>query len=679
MRATKHIRSVVPRLTLAALAGASIALTLTPAITASATNASRATSIFPPTVIREVGLPLDAMANGTPFAVDDSGGVRAARQSTTAPRRVCAPIDFTEVGVSWKQRGSSPTPVAATVSVSGGGHAAARVRLVDEGPDGGPDPGTREDHPSLHATDPLWTGHGRCVVVSLHLPGGVTVSNARVAFLNTLGTAFGGPAVLTPLAMPSEPGPGAAPMQESATRPTIVSRTQWGANPKLINCFFGYAPALKMAFVHHTDSPNTYGPSQSAAIVRGIYAYHTNVHKWCDIGYNYLVDRYGRIFEGRQGGEDQPVVPAAVKGFNTYSISVAAIGTFTTATPPAAMLRSIEHLLAWRLSLANLSPLGTAYMESGGGQGNRWKKGTWVHLRTISGHRDGNFTSCPGNKLYADLPAIRAAAAKLIGTSTGGTVVFAADVNSTSQIFAESADGTNLRQITNFPAGASDPALSPDGTTVAFVGGSGSSADIWTKPLAGGSSQQVTTAAGFDGTPAWSPDGTQLAFTSDRSGDDDVWVVTLKSGILRRVTDDPATDTTPTWSATGRTLAFASNRTDNFDIWTVNLSTGALTQRTHDPADDTQPAWSPDGTEIAFVSNRSGNDDIWTQDVESMKLRQMTSDPNDDQKPTWSGNSGRIALQSNRSGQDEIYLKSLNSTVLVQLTTAGGATPGWRR
>jgi len=642
---------------------------MAPAITATASRKQHRVPAFPATVIRKVGLPLGATANARPSLA-----------RTSDVRRVCSPIDFTEVGVSWTQGGASARPVAASVSVSGDGvGATAPVRLADEASDGGPDPGSGEGVPNLHASAPLWTGRGRCVDLSLHIPAGVTVRDARVAFLNTLGTAFGGPAVLTPLPMPSAPGPGASPMQEGASRPTIVSRTQWGANPKLINCFFGYAPALKMAFVHHTDSTNSYGPSQSAAIVRGIYAYHTNVHKWCDIGYNYLVDRYGRIFEGRQGGEDQPVIPAAVKGFNTYTVSVAAIGTFTTATPTTAMLHSIEHLLAWRLSLANLSPLGTAYMESGGGQGNRWKKGTWVHLRTISGHRDANFTACPGNRLYADLPAIRSAAAKLISTSAGGTVVFANDIGGTSQIFAESADGSDLRQITNNPAGASDPALSPNGTTVAFVVGSGSSADIWTKPLAGGTSQQVTTAAGFDGTPAWSPDGTQLAFTSERSGNDDIWTVTLKSGATHQVTENPAVDTDPTWNNTGSALAFASNRTDNFDIWIVNLSTGALTQRTHDPADDTQPAWSPDGTEIAFVSDRSGNDDIWTQDVESMKLRQVTTDPNDDQKPSWSGNSGRIALQSNRSGQDELYLKSLNATVLVQLTSAGGSTPGWRR
>jgi len=606
------------------------------------------------------------------------GAVRVAHALHTTTRTVCAPIDFTEVGVSWHQHGHPGTPLAADVAVtSGRGAPSAPTRLSDEGFDGGPDPGSREGRPHLHATEPLWTGSGRCVALSLDLPAGVTVSRVRVAFLNTLGTAFGGPQVLTPLPMP---GSGVTPaLQSSAARPTIISRTHWGADPNLINCFFGYAPELKMAFVHHTDTPNDYSPGQSAAIVRGIYAYHTNVHHWCDIGYNFLVDRYGRIFEGRQGGEDQPVIPAAVKGFNTYTVSIAAIGTFTTATPPQVMLSAIEHLLAWRLSLGNRSPVGTALMRSGGGEGNRYKKGVWVHFHLISGHRDANFTSCPGNRLYADLPAIRSAVAGLIHHTDPGTITYAADVGGTSQVFVEDADGTGLRQLTNLPDGASDPALSPDGSKVAFVEGTGESSNIEIEPVGGGPLQPVANAPGFDGQPAWSPDGTRMAFTSDRSGNDDIWVDTLGGGALQQVTSSPATDEDPTWNPRGGEIAFASNRADNFDIWTVKLSTGAVEQRTHNPADDTQPAWSPDGTELAFTTNRSGNDDIWTLDLESEKTRQITDDPGDDQAPSWSASSGRIAFQSDRSGQDEIYLTNINTTTVAQLTTTGGESPSWKR
>src|SRR5262249_20272745 len=159
--------------------------------------------------------------------------------------------------------------------------------VEDDTWDAGPDAGSPEFHPGLHATEPLWTDTARCLRLSLHLPAGTTMSAPRVVFINTLGTAFGGPPRPTALPMPGDGGATSTATTDSrstAPRPAIITRNQWGANPDLINCFFGYAPGLKAAFVHHTDSPNGYGAGESAAIVRGIYAYHTNVNKWCDIG-----------------------------------------------------------------------------------------------------------------------------------------------------------------------------------------------------------------------------------------------------------------------------------------------------------------------------------------------------------------------------------------------------------
>src|SRR5207247_5809587 len=100
---------------------------------------------------------------------------------------------------------------------------------------------------------------------------------------------------------------GPAPAEAWAFQPRIVTRAQWGADEHLRNCGPDYSRVLKVAFVHHTDNPNDYSPGQSAGIVRSIYWFHTQVRKWCDIGYNFLVDRYGKVFEGWFGGMTQPV------------------------------------------------------------------------------------------------------------------------------------------------------------------------------------------------------------------------------------------------------------------------------------------------------------------------------------------------------------------------------------
>jgi hypothetical protein len=638
---------------------------------------------FPPTVIRSAPLPLGAMVSGLAAArMRSDGTVGAARTVTTHVRALCAPIAFTLVGVSWTQPGSGAVPVSATIRSAprASGPFTRAVGVDDDTWDGGPDPGSPEYHRRLHATEPLWTGTARCLRLSLRLPAGTAVSNLRVVFLNTLGTAFGGSPVLTPL-----PTPGGAEAQadagsrSSAPRPAIVTRTQWGANPSLINCFFGYSPGLKAAFVHHTASPNGYGPGESAAIVRGIYAYHTNVNKWCDIGYNFLVDRFGRIFEGRQGGVDQPVIPAAQRGFNYWATAVAGIGTFTSAAPSSAMVTSIERVVAWRLAQANRSPTGMVWMQSSGGKGVRYKKGQWAHMHEVSGHRNADFTACPGNALYNRLPAIRTAAARMIHHGPGTTIVYESDRNGSPQIWAERPDGSDLRRITNEPQGAFDPALSPDGTRVAYVRGTGSDADIFIEPLAGGGAKRVTDSPGFDGAPAWAPDGHRLAFVSDRSGNEDVWTVNLQTDGLRQVTTTPGVDTDPTWAATGRAVAFAGDQTGNLDLWTFNLRSGALTRRTFSAANDGQPSWSPDGTELAFVSDRGGSDDVWTLDLQSKKTRRLTTDPAADEAPSWAGDSSGIAFQSDRTGRDEVYVIGLNVVAVRQLTTEGASAPGWRR
>ena len=93
-----------------------------------------------------------------------------------------------------------------------------------------------------------------------------------------------------------------------------------------------------MVFVHHTDTPNGYTLDDVPAILRSIQTYHVRSNGWNDIGYNFLVDAYGRIFEGRAGGIDRPVIGAHTGGFNTGSVGIAVLGdgAFAPLTAPRA-------------------------------------------------------------------------------------------------------------------------------------------------------------------------------------------------------------------------------------------------------------------------------------------------------------------------------------------------------
>jgi hypothetical protein len=167
-----------------------------------------------------------------------------------------------------------------------------------------------------------------------------------------------------------------------------------------------YASTVQMAFVHHTVNSNSYGPGDVPGILRAIQAYHMDSNGWNDIGYNFLVDRFGGIWEGRGGGIDRPVVGAHTLGFNTNSTGVAIIGDFTSTPAPNVSIDSAARLLAWKLGLTGADPSGTTVMTSGD-SGSRWPAGTQVRLNDISGHRDANYTDCPGDGLYGQLPGLR--------------------------------------------------------------------------------------------------------------------------------------------------------------------------------------------------------------------------------------------------------------------------------
>jgi hypothetical protein len=186
--------------------------------------------------------------------------------------------------------------------------------------------------------------------------------------------------------------------------PPIIARSAWGANEAIRRASPSYARTLQLGLVHHTAGSNSYTASQSAAIVRGIEVYHVKGNGWNDIGYNFLIDKYGQVFEGRYGGVDKNVIGAHAEGFNTGSFGVALLGTYQSTATSAAAKAALVNLLAWRFDVAHIDPLSTLTFNSGGNA--RFPVGTPVFLRAVSGHRDTGFTTCPGAVLYAQLGAL---------------------------------------------------------------------------------------------------------------------------------------------------------------------------------------------------------------------------------------------------------------------------------
>jgi len=251
------------------------------------------------------------------------------------------------------------------------------------------------------AGEPVWSGRA----VAVQLRGAQPVRGLRVRAV-ALGRAAG----------PAAGARAVAAARNAAGGPPIVPRSAWDPRGECRPRVPARYGRVDFAVVHHTESLSAYSPAQSAAIVLGICLFHRDGNRWNDIGYDLLVDRFGTVFEGRAGGVEQPVIGAQAGGWNTMSTGVAMIGSYSLSVPPDAALRALERVLAWKLSLAGVPAQGGVAERSLGGERgvNAWPRGALVRFQRIAGHRDADFTDCPGGALYALLPQIRRAVAALM-------------------------------------------------------------------------------------------------------------------------------------------------------------------------------------------------------------------------------------------------------------------------
>ena len=323
-----------------------------------------------------------AVALAAPGVARAAGATLTMREVPLHADRVVAsagtPRTFDLVGLHWLGSGSVSFSTHSVAGRWSPWHAAAPES--EDQPDRGSPETMRSGRWRLG--NPYWTGPANAIRYRLR----GKVGRLRAYFVRV-------PTERTPLRALSIAG-----------SPAIVSRLGWSANERIRREKPRYATALRFSLVHHTAGSNNYSPTQSAAIVRAIELYHVQGNGWDDIGYNFLVDKYGQIFEGRYGGEQRPVIGAHAQGFNTGSVGVAVIGSYNAKAPPPAAQQALASLLAWRLDIAHIDPRSSLTWISGGNP--RFPAGTPVFLRTISGHRDTGFTLCPGNALYRRLPAI---------------------------------------------------------------------------------------------------------------------------------------------------------------------------------------------------------------------------------------------------------------------------------
>jgi hypothetical protein len=257
-------------------------------------------------------------------------------------------------------------------------------------------------HEGAALSDPVWTGPARAFEVRSER----SLRGAQAVLVDAGRPATAAAKRYVDAGLPAADG-----------QPQIIARSSWATaacRPR-VSPVFG---AIDLAFVHHTVSSNAYRPSQSAGMVRAICLFHKYGNGWNDIGYNFVVDRYGQVFEARAGGIDESIVGAQAGGYNVYSTGAALLGNFTYAGPPRKTFDALARLLAWKLALHGVQVPGhvTVKVTPAGAPYSRYRAGASVRLNRVAGHRDADTTSCPGAGMYRQLPRLRQQVRSLSGT-----------------------------------------------------------------------------------------------------------------------------------------------------------------------------------------------------------------------------------------------------------------------
>ncbi len=355
-------------------------------------------------------VPLGSLEDPAPAAeVQDGTTEPVAGVPDTAPALTVTRTDvdeFSLVGVTWAADPDvTDVRVQVRVQDTDGAWGEWTELGVEDGAEG---TATRSGTAPRAGTPPLWTGPSTGVEVEVVTGSGAAPTDVQVDLVASGDS-------------PADAVPGTPDIQDTAdaalAMPDVYSRAQWGADERIRTWAPQNAPTIKAATLHHTAGGNVYAPDDVPKILRQMYHYHAVSLGWGDIGYNVVVDKFGRLWEGRYGGLASTVMGAHAGGFNTATFGVSMLGNYDTVQTTQPMVDAVAAIIAWKFSLYNVNPNGTTTLTSSGGGTSKYPAGRAVTLPTIFGHRDVGSTACPGRYGYARLGEIRGKVAAQVGSA----------------------------------------------------------------------------------------------------------------------------------------------------------------------------------------------------------------------------------------------------------------------
>lgn len=244
-------------------------------------------------------------------------------------------------------------------------------------------------------TEPMAVLDADTVQVRLTVAGGDEVADAELSVWDPGQSPADSRATLTAgqrsagTGTTSEQTESATSATRTADSPTIYTRADWGADESK-RTWRPRVGQVRGIIVHHTAGINGYSRAQVPAIIRGIYHYHAITRDWGDIGYNVMVDRFGRAWEGRYGGLHRAVIAGHALQYNSETFGISVLGNYEQVPVPDVAMDAVARVSGWKLELHGVPADGTYEFD---GRTNA----------VVQGHRDVAQTLCPGYYFYPRL------------------------------------------------------------------------------------------------------------------------------------------------------------------------------------------------------------------------------------------------------------------------------------
>ncbi|WGD37695.1 N-acetylmuramoyl-L-alanine amidase [Lysinibacter sp. HNR] len=303
---------------------------------------------------------------------------------------------FDAIGLSWTEASAEEIEVRVRVLENNGWTSWEELERDDDF--------TPSGEAAKPGTEPLLTNGAKGYQIALTTPGGFVPQDVKITLVDAGES-------------PYDRTIGNSEVTAEGGKPRIITREEWGVDENICSDSVTGEPrrcdwpeeemdSVRAMTIHHTAGTNDYTPEDAVRQVRALYAFQAVERDWEDIGYSFVADKFGRLYEGRKGSIDRPVIGAHALGFNQITMSVSVMGNYETEKPIPVLLNSLAAVSAWNLDkygvVADPNKIVTLPSTIGPAKD--------VHI--IHGHRDLADTLCPGEYLYKKMDEIRALAAQ---------------------------------------------------------------------------------------------------------------------------------------------------------------------------------------------------------------------------------------------------------------------------